>query len=642
MNSSRILKPDLNYYVLDGESQIGKSSLISMIYLKMYETGIVPVMLQGQDLKDDKLNKYVKRAFKAQYEAGDKEYDRFEQLEPSRKLLLIDDYHESKLNAETTTRIIANAKLQFGKAVFVIGSEQMISPSTRAQFHGISIYKILPLGYKKRNELIEKYLYLKQNPFTLNDTIFIEQVKVAFDSVQVILGDRLMPSYPLYILSILQALEYKPLKQNETSLGYCYQTLIHYSLHKSGVSNDDLDAYFNFLTELAYNFVSQDLECFPRAKLNRFYVEYAEAFICPSYEVLLHTLKKANILTEDSDGVQFGYNYILYYLSAKKIADILPTPEGRRIINDLFERMHTEKNASILVFITHHSKDISFIEESLLNSMMVFETNAAVTIERNDPFARQIEEFAAGLKQEIIDSNRTPRQDRETMLVRQDKRQFALEQSKIAIEEEDLEALDEVFRPFHRSFRSIEIVGQIIRNRKGSLPKKQLVQMITELYTTGFRTISYLGVMLDESREDIIRMISEEAKDGETAEDIEKRVNRFIQAMSFECCKSIFTKLMHSAGNKDLKQLYNEVARNMNTPAAKLVSFGINSYYSTITYEDVKTLAGEFKDNQVALRLLRERVRSYVYQRNPDFKLKQKFASVLNMTIIPINPNKSN
>lgn len=636
-NSNKLLGNDCNNCIIDGESQIGKSSLIARLYIKMYENDTFPVLLTGKDFNEPNLEKIVKRAFKSQYITNDSEYEKYLQLETKKKVLLIDDYQDCAFNSLTTKSIFNEAILKFGKVIIMVDSAYGMLPSMKTEFKNVKFYSIKPLGYKKRNELIERYHSLKQNPLISNEQTFLDQTKVSFDNVQSILGDKLMPSYPVYILSILQALEYKPLNQNETSFGYCYQTLLHYSLYKAGVSNDDIDMYLNFLSELAYHLLTKNTECINNQEMLIFFCDYQSRFIIPSYDVTINCLKKSKIISENNSNYKFGYNYILYYLSAKKIADILHKKEGKDVIQELFREMHVEKNANILVFVTHHSKDVSFIEESLLNSMTVLDKCNPITLEKNDPFYLAIEEFAEKITNDILEINKNPRTERDNLLEMQDENQRSFE-SKEKVRptiEDDYQEISNVTLPFQRSFRSIEIIGQIIKNRRGSLEIKQLTEMLTEVYTTGFRTISYYSELLDLARKDIIKLINEQTNESDNKREIEKKINHFIQINSFQICLGVFVKLSNSLGNKDLKKIYNDVAKKINTPAAKLVSFSINSYYGTISYEELKALADDLKGNIVALRILRARVRSYVYNKNLDFRIKQKFAGCLNMTLGP-------
>lgn len=644
IDSSFLMEESFKNCVIDGDSQIGKTTLLSFIFLKMYNKGYFPIILEGKDIKNVDLDKVVKKAFNQQYKNTHTEFDRFMQMDYGKRILLIDDYHNSSLNSSSTKELLEEASNKFCKILIVLDSASSVLPKIQADFQHWKLFNIKPLGYKKRNDLIEKYHYLKEDNLTIDEQRFLERIKNSFDNVQNVLGNKLMPSYPIFIISILQALEYKPMQQNETSYAYCYQTLIHYSLAKAGVANEDIDTYFNYLTELAYYFIKSDSEFIERRDYEDFYQNYKKQFIIQKYESVIGILLHSKIINEKDDIISFGYKYILYYLSAKKISDTLHKQEGQDIIKKLFDNVHEEKNASILVFVTHHSKDISFIEECLMNSMLILDKTPPITLETNDPFYDAIKDLAEDVKHDVLEINRNPIAERNKMLKANDESEIERERLEKEHEENGdatiLEKTQEAILPFKQSFRTIEIVGQIIRNRKGSLPKKQLIDMITEIYTAGFRTVGFASEMLVNDKKSIINAIVEDTDESDTKIEVIERVNEFMQMMCLQTCLSVFIKLMHSVGSKDLKELYNKVASELNTPAAKLVSFTINTYYGSVSIAELKSIENDFKGNLVALSILRARVKSYVYNRNLDFKTKQQIASIFKMEISP-QPKKN-
>lgn len=633
-SSTTILNSEDSVVIVDGENQIGKTSLVYMYFLKFYEKNIYPIFLSGKDIKEPNIEKTSKRAFRQQYVNGSN-FEVYRQLENKRKVLLIDDYQECEFNGETTQIFLNDCIAKFGKVIILFDSSNNVLSTLRLEFKKAVYFTIKPFGYKKRNDIIERYYNLRSDPYTFDEQILLTEIKSTFDNVQNILGDKLMPAYPIYILSIIQALQYKPLKQNETSFGYCYQTLIHYSLHKAGVKGEDMDTFLNFLTELAYKFLIEDTEVISRKSLSDFYYSYSSKFICPSFEIIFEILKRAKIISIDTEECKFFYNYILYYLSAKKIADILNTNDGKEIVSKLFSKLENEKNANILVFITHHSKDISFLEESLLNSMIVLDKNIPITLNKDDPFYNEIKEIAEGLKNDILDANRTPKEEREKLLARSDEVDRKRIQSNFELD--DKKEVNEALAPFLHSYRSIEIVGQIIKNRKGSLEIKRLNELVSEIYITGFRTIGYYSELLKSMKDDLRKIINEDISLGDNKIEVEKKIFAYLEMCSLKLCMTIFSKLTFCVGTKELKSIYLQVAKELNTPASKLVTFSINSYYGNVSVAEVKTLAEEFKDNIVALRILRARVRVYVYNKNIGYATKQKLASALSMTIIPIN-----
>lgn len=164
--------------------------------------------------------------------------------------------------------------------------------------------------------------------------------------------------------------------------------------------------------------------------------------------------------------------------------------------------------------------------------------------------------------------------------------------------------------------------------------------MTKEIYTTAFRTVSFVSDILNSTKDKIIATIVDESEENESGLKTNERISVMVQMTCLHACLSIFNKLTFSVGNRDLRDMYKNVADDINTPAAKLVSFGINSYYGNISIDELKKLNDELKGNAVAASLLRARVKSYVYNKKIDFKIKQQIASALGMRVTPnSNPN---
>lgn len=631
-DSQEILKNKYGHCLLAGDSQIGKSSLLRNIFLKKYAENKTPILMTGKDIKELDFKRILKRVFRRQYKNGDEHFEEYQQLDKSNKVLLIDDYHTCSYSATSVYEMLREAMEKFDLVVLSIDKTHSMLPVLQAEFKAIKFFNIKPLGHFKRNALVERYIYLKGNTNYDNDVLTEQQE--TFDKVQGVLGDKLIPSFPIFILSILQSLELNAPRQNETSFGYCYQTLIHYSLFKANVKIDDIDGYFNFLSEIAYEFIKRDVDVISENDFMQFFTNYKIRFVFGTYSKVRETLISSRILIFDDDEIYFGYDYILYYLSAKKIADIIHKPEGKAIVKKLFDKLHIEKNGNILVFVTHHSKDITFIEDSLLHSMIILTDYQPITLASDDPFYNHLKQIIDDFSNDILELHKNPKTVREEKLRKMDEiesnRQIRKEE-----EEEDLISL-----PIRQSLRSIDIVGQIIRNRKGSLEKDQIKNMIKEVYTTGFRTVSYTAELLNSVKNKIIIVLNKDETILDSSRgDIEKAISEFIITMSLDSCLGIFAKITSVMGIKDLKVLFNEVADELDTPAAKLVSFGINSYYGNISENELKAIVAYLKGNNVAMQILRGRVKTYVYNRNLDIKTKQKFAKLLDMSVPLPNQN---
>ena len=104
--------------------------------------------------------------------------------------------------------------------------------------------------------------------------------------------------------------------------------------------------------------------------------------------------------------------------------------------------------------------------------------------------------------------------------------------------------------------------------------------------------------------------------------------------MSFNFCLGIFSKVINSVGNRDLKPIFDDVANELNTPAAKLISFSIKTCYGKLSIPELKLLYKEFENNPVALRILKARVKSYLYNNYVKYDERQRIASTLKMSLI--------
>ncbi|MCS2900077.1 hypothetical protein NXX91_07195 [Bacteroides thetaiotaomicron] len=122
--------------------------------------------------------------------------------------------------------------------------------------------------------------------------------------------------------------------------------------------------------------------------------------------------------------------------------------------------------------------------------MIPFDDIEPITLERNGSFNELIKDIIQEFKDDIIRSNTDPIQEREKSLESRDKLELQMKDNTY---EEDYQNMPSEIISFYQAVRSLEIVGQIIKNRKGSISKQKLHEMIKELYLTAFRTIGFFG-----------------------------------------------------------------------------------------------------------------------------------------------------
>ena len=630
-SSSIVDSKQYRLVMLEGDDQSGKTSLLNMYYLRFVDKYMYPLFVKGKKINEN-LDKVLTTAFIDQYDVEDK--DKFSQYDKEYKVLLVDNFDECQLNDTTKKRVIDQMLDRFSKVIITTKENEGVSSSYFLMEKKETLMaRIKPLGHVKRNELVKKfYTTYDVNASTLKQQALLEQVKAGFDMVESFLGKEYIPSYPIYILSILLSnTKMQSSSLERTSYGYCYGALITCALMTCVDDRTKIDRYYNVLTSLAHFIYKKKGKPISEDEFQKFYDDYQEEFFSQGYKEVKTNLLKCNLVRcIDDYYYKFSYNYIYYYLVAKYMAEHIHDEKGLDDILDLCIDIHDEQKANILIFIAHHIKAPQFIEATQMALTTALEEQKQVTLTRDDDYYKLVNDLCESLKKEIVSPREKidPEKEREKMLMKCDENEKLIVKEKVNPNE-----LPKEIQNMNRSLRSIEVVGQIVKNRQGSLPKTKIKQMVRELYNTAFRTISYFGAFIESEKSHLIEDVVKNKKEGESNDEIKKKIETFFEITSLNFCLFVFSKVINAVGNKELRTTFNEIANEMDTPAAKLVSFSIVSCFSSkIAITELEDLVEELRDNPVAMSIIRARVRSFLYNNYVPINERQKIINTVNLS----------
>ena len=628
-SSSIIDDKQYKLVMLEGDDQSGKTSLLNMYYLSFVDKYMYPLFVKGKAINEN-LDKVLATAFVDQYNGEDKE--KYAQYDKEHKVLLVDNFDECQLNDTLKKKVIDQMLDRFSKVIITTKENEGVSSSYFLMEKKETLMaRIKPLGHVKRNALVKKfYKTYDVNASTMQQQAQLEQVKAGFDMVENFLGKEYMPSYPIYILSILLSntkLQGSTLEQ--TAYGYCYEALITCALMTCVDDKTKIDRYYNVLMNLAYHIYKNNGKPISEEDFQCFYENYQNIYHAQGYKETKTNLLKCNLLRcTDDYYYKFSYNYIYYFLVAKYMADNIHDKKGQDDIMDLCVNIHDEQKANILIFIAHHVKAPQFIESTQLALMTALEKEKPVSLDRNDDYYKLVNELCENLKKEIVAPNVkiNPEKEREKMLQKRDENEKLLSKEKV-----DPNQLPEEILNMNKSLRSIEVVGQIVKNRQGSSPKTEIKTMVKEMYETAFRTISYFGTFIESEKSQLIEDVIKNKKEGDTNDEIKKKIDSFFEVTSLNFCLFVFSKIIKSVGNKELRSTFTQIATEMGTPAAKLVSFSMITCFSRIAIPDLETIVEELRENPVAMSIIRARVRSYLYNNYVPYNDRQKIINTVNL-----------
>ncbi len=596
--------------LIEGEDQSGKTTLFFVLLKRFYDIGYTPVYIRGKHIKNTDVKNIVKIAVKEQY--GKSNMNLF--FQQKKRILFLDNFHKLRLNAKYRKNLLNNLYKHFD---YILISADNSLGSNLATEEAISLkdfdkYKLLPFGHEKRNKLIEQWLLIGENQMTINDEVLMKNVQGRFDEINSLIGNRLMPSYPIFILTLLQGLDANIIAQDysQTSYAHVYYALITAGLVREGVKSN-LTSYLNILKELAFYLFNKKVDSFSQSNFENFYKEYEESYYKDfSADTILSTLTRANIIKYDDEYYSFSYKYIFFYLVAQKISSEID--KHKKLIEDLSENIHLEKNANILIFLSHHSKAQLLIDNVIFTSLIPFENTNPITLDKNDDFVSFITEFAKEIQDNIIEE-RDPKKEVNKELKTRD--EIERNGSKENTSNEDNELMPKEVIELNHAFRSVKIIGQIVKNQKGDFKKDKLVELVEVAYSTVFRFIGFFSEILTKDKDELIKIISEEveSKTNSDRNFIEKTVKKLLQFISWRICIDSFTNLMFSVGTKGRNELYDTVSKKMGSTASKIVSFAIKSYYEKINVKELKQLFDEIENNYLAQSILRVYVRKHLY-----------------------------
>lgn len=615
--------------IIAGENQSGKTSLCKILYLIYRDLNYIPIYLEDENKYLGNPHLKLKKAFSEQYDA-----DNFEELDFKRVIPIVDNFHLAK-NQEKYIEQYKDFKFQ----ILIVDDIFGLNIKNQALIKEYSKFKIREFTALERNDLIKKWIQIKEdsqiqiNPNHLQQSIDDKTEKIE-NSLGLIFGKGIMPSYPFFILSILAAQDtQKPLDSEITSQGHCYQALIYLYLKREGVRNEHIDIYSNFLTELSFwiyeKFKGKSLD---NSEFNEFLEFYKSKYNLPiPITELVKTIANVNISKFDAlNQYNFSYTYIYYFFVAKYLSENIE--KQKDIINNVLSNLHTDENAYITVFIAHHTKSNYLLDELMLNAEILFEKYEPATL--NTLELSFFDKHEDKIINAILPSYKHDAEaERKKLLIKKSEIETngGKRQSENNVQYEDKEAI-ELLKDLRLSIKTVEVMGLIIKNRSGSLDLNRLEYIFEQGLKVHLRILtSFIEIIKDEKTEEAmieflkerINQIIEDKDDDKdlSIEKIEKLVRDIYWNFNFGVLHGFITKAIHSLGSINLLNISQTISNKENTPASFIVNHGIKMWFAKNLRIDEIAERVELEDfSKTAEKLMKYKVVEHCRLHNVDFK----------------------
>lgn len=610
--------------ILAGAGQSGKTTLLKRTFLDLVETKFIPIYIFDKEKKfQGPFKKRIESAFHNEY-FTDLDVN---SLNKSKIVLLVDDFH----NAKEQESIIDECS-DYPNLIFSVDDIFSIDLKDSSRVSEFLRYTIQEYSPSQRDTLIRKWLQLSNQQDSIADYKEIDEETELVDAVLgKAIGKGVMPSYPFFILSIVSTYEAstKPIDNEISSQGYCYQALLIFFLTKQKVSSDDIDSYLNFLSQFAYYLYKEKKHEVTEDEFEDFFKKYCDEYtFCFEKNVFLRNLVSAQILKKSLGFYSFSYLYLYYFFAGKFFAEESDS-DFKDAVENIANNLHTDENAYIAIFIAHHTKK-GYLLEKLKNVCNgLFNKNNPATLEKKglDFFDKQIKN--------IFQPNMDPGKC-------EDHRHQQLE-TKDAIEESNSNSKFDDDNDFslnlRQAIKAVEVVGQIIKNRAGSLKKAQLEDLYTMAMDVHLRIMDFfLNIIRDDKNQEfIISMIDKrlnELSQKKTMSDIERSqmAKKIFWNINFFTILGMLEKIRASLGSSKLKSIIESIAFKNHTPAVQIIKqINFMWYNKVVDVNAMKTLMDDEDFSQIAKNTLRFAIANYVSLHRVNYKDASQIRSMIDV-----------
>lgn len=620
--SSEAIFTRQGYYLAYGEEQQGKTTLLKHAFFELLKKEYLPIYIDAKSVKNSDLQKLLQKLVTEQYVGMS-----FEQYQAfNKRVLLIDNLDNIELNQKYRNVFIQQVTDSFSWVVVTCHSSYNYVSSEADDLKLFKESKLLGFGNAKREEIVKKWITLGVEE-SIEDTELYTKCDELKAQLNAVIKKNIVPTKPIYILMLMQIFEASTQQNLElTSYGHCYQQLIYQSFEKAKIKSTEYEKHLNVLTELSWARFKQN-RGLNQHQLDAFFTQYGGDFLSVNGSEIIEKLSHHSILAYKDNLIDFKYPYIYYFFVGKKIAEgFTESDEIKQVVENLLEKLHREDFANILIFITHHTKDSWVLSKIKQVLAALFEGQDKATLARNQ--LSFMDEFIMKIPELVVEQ-------REVQNERDDQNR-KLDEIERVEENPNNEPVD-ILAKINKTFRGMEIAGQIIRNRHASMKRDALYELADSGTSSGLRFLDYFIKISDEFKLELIKFIELQLVDHPnlTNREIQNLAEDTYLQLTYGVINGVIRKIAASIGSKEASEIYAALEGKENTPAYILINLAIELQFTRVlNIATIEQTLEKLKNNAVCSRILKEIVIQHIYMFPVDYQIKQQLSELLKITVM--------
>jgi predicted MPP superfamily phosphohydrolase len=629
--------------IILGPESSGKTAILKYYYSIFYDQNYYPIYISSDKITGidvDKFKRIVAKEFKIQYDELD---NTFENIDYKSIIILIDDFHNFT-NTKAKVIFLKNLKKIFNK-IIITGNELMMFESFKDKngkaiepYADFDWYMVKEFNPSLRAQLINNWYRLGREYMDREErNDFFRKVDIAKSNIDTIVGKNLVPSFPVYVLAILQGLETG--ESNTTSNkqhAYYYELLITNSLKRVLTDKEDIGFYMTLGKEYFYFLFKEKIRFKPisRDSFFKFLDNHKEDYRISKLnnDSALDILLKSRILKKDSDNnISIAYKYLYYYFVAKYLADNLDEDEIRRDIDLMADRVYRDEFSNIIIFLIHLARNNYVIKKLIEKSKAIYSSYTPINLEKDISFINDLQTSIpeAVLKSINIEEARQielENEDRYEEIETQYEEQSLSESYELT---EDISNLNQI-AIITKALRTLDILGQLTKKYWGELKGDYKYNLAEETFLLGLRTLSFHFSLVDGNIQNLIDHIKKVLLKKYHIEDLTStNVEAITGNLIFSLCSTatfaILKRIANAIGSEKLSDTYYEIEHNHPYNSIALINAGIKlDHFLGFPMADLENLKIKNEKNILSQVVIRKFLIDHMYMYDLGFEKRQQ------------------
>ncbi len=505
-------------------------------------------------------------------------------------------------------------------------------------FDNFLCFNLMEFGVENRYALITKWNRLGIDFDDDSEDIY-RQNDYAEQQIKTVLGNHYIPSYPIYIITLLQSIALSSGNSNYNLYGYYYEYLITEAINKAVINKDYHQFYHQFLSEYCYFLFEEKVKNISKDNLEEFFTTFQNKYRTSlAFDSIFSHLISSKLI-ELKDGFIFvSHSYIYYYYVAKHISNSLSDGYFRDLVQKMVQRVYIEEFASIIIFLSHISKDPLITESLFQNAQSLFSNIPETKLEGDiEVINNLIDELPAiTYEDKGVEVARLIelRSKEEAERMEKEYEQVSISDNDV---DEDIGTID-ILNSIVLAVKTFEILGQITKKYWGSTTGNEKLKLTTATYNLALRTLNYYYSLISGSKEyltECLRIIVDRKRILDVSK-IKQETEKLLFQYSFLATYGITKKIVDSSGHKQLSDTYTEMALQNQTNAYKLIDIAIKlEHYSSFPSQEIKKLKEDpkFAKNYLCQHIVKNMVLQYLHLYRTSIETKQRICDLVGIDI---------